>query len=122
VKYRRAWSMAVYRGRLFCGTLPSGRVHSIEAGKNVTLDRELAPGWRHIAAVRRGQKLELFVDGKLSASSAAFDASDYDLTTSQPLRIGFGANDYFRGKLADARLYRGALTAEAIADQAAASK
>jgi hypothetical protein len=33
VKYRRAWSMAVFQGRLFCGTLPSGHVHSVEAGK-----------------------------------------------------------------------------------------
>ncbi|HUE72903.1 MAG TPA: LamG domain-containing protein [Pirellulaceae bacterium] len=117
VKYRRAWSMAVYRGRLFCGTLPSGRVHSIEAGKNVTLDRELAPGWRHIAAVRRAGKLELFVDGKLTASSTLFDPSQYDLTSAQPFRIGIGANDYFRGTLADVRLYRGGLTAEAIAQQ-----
>jgi hypothetical protein len=117
VKYRRAWSMAVYRGRLFCGTLPSGHVHSIEAGKNVTLDRELAPGWRHIAAVRHGDRLELFVDGKLAAKSAAFDSQQYDLSSSQPLRIGFGANDYFRGKLADVRLYRGAISAEAIAEQ-----
>lgn len=120
VKYRRAWSMAVYRGRLFCGTLPSGHVHSIEAGKNVTLDRELASGWRHIAAVRRGEKLELFVDGKLVAQSTAFDPRQFDLSTSQPLRIGFGANDYFCGKLSDVRLYRGALPAEAIAEQFAA--
>ncbi|MEX2027631.1 MAG: LamG domain-containing protein, partial [Pirellulaceae bacterium] len=86
--------------------------------KNVTLDRELAPDWRHIAAVRRGDRLELFVDGKLAASSSPFDPAQYDLSHSQPLRIGFGANDYFRGKLADVRLYRGALMAEAIGEHA----
>jgi hypothetical protein len=114
VKYRRAWSMAVFQGRLFCGTLPSGHVHSIEAGKNVTLGRELAPGWRHIAAVRRGGKLELFVDGQRAGESTAFAPQQFDLRNEQPLRIGFGAHDYFSGKLADVRLYRGALSAEAI--------
>src|SRR5262249_54951995 len=48
VKYRRAWTMAACQGRLFCGTLPSGRVLSIEAGRNVTYDQELAGGWRHL--------------------------------------------------------------------------
>ena len=118
VKYRRAWSMAIYQGRLFCGTLPSGRVHSIEAGKNVTFDRELSAGWHHLAAVRRGHRLELFVDGKLVAKSAEFDPSAFDLTTAQPLKIGFGAHDHFCGKLADVRLYAGALTAKEIAAQA----
>ncbi len=63
VKYRRAWSMAVYQGRLFVGTLPSGRVLSIEAGKNVTYDHEFPSGWHHIAAVRGDRSLKLFVDG-----------------------------------------------------------
>ena len=36
VKYRRAWTLAQFQGRLFCGTLPSGRVLSIEAGRNAT--------------------------------------------------------------------------------------
>lgn len=122
VKYRRAWSMAVFQGRLFCGTLPSGHVHSIEAGKNVTYDRELAPGWRHIAAVRRGSKLELFVDGQRVAESTDFDPSQFDISNQQPLRIGFGAHDYFRGRIADMRLYRGALSGEAIRSQFAEAK
>ncbi|MBI3467907.1 MAG: LamG domain-containing protein [Planctomycetes bacterium] len=113
-KYRRAWSMAVFQGRLFCGTLPSGRVHSIEAGRNVTYDRELVPGWRHITAVRRGNRLELYIDGEPVARSAEFRPEDYDLTVTQPLRIGFGAHDYFRGRIADIRLYQGALDPQAI--------
>jgi hypothetical protein len=114
VKYRRAWSMAVYQGRLFVGTLPSGRVLSIEAGRNATYDRELPAGWRHITAVRRGAKLQLFVDGQLVSESSAFEPGDYDLTNSQPLHIGFGAQDHYRGQLAHVRLYRGALTAAEI--------
>jgi hypothetical protein len=114
VKYRRVWSMAVFQGRLFCGTLPSGHVLSIEAGKNATLDRELRPGWRHVAAIRRGGRLELLVDGEPAGRSAEFRPADYDLTTKAPLRIGLGAHDYFRGRLADVRLYRGALSPEAV--------
>ena len=114
VKYRRAWSMAVFQGRLFVGTLPSGHVLSIEAGRNATADRELPAGWHHVAAIRGNDRLQLYVDGKLASESAPFVAKDYDLTNQQPLRIGLGAQDYFRGDLADVRLYRGALSAEQV--------
>jgi hypothetical protein len=114
VKYRRAWTMAQYQGKLFCSTLPSGRVHSLEAGPCVTHDRELAAGWRHVAAVKRGGLLQLHVDGKLVAESARFDPAKYDLTTEGPLSIGAGAGDFFRGALADVRLYRRALDAAEI--------
>ncbi|MBI3861235.1 MAG: LamG domain-containing protein [Planctomycetia bacterium] len=110
VKYRRAWSMAVFQGRLFVGALPSGRVLSIEAGRNATYDRELAAGWHHVAAVRGGGKLQLYVDGKLVGESAVLTPGDFNLTNRQPLRIGFGAQDYFRGDLTDVQLYRGALS------------
>lgn len=114
VKYRRVWSMAVYNGRLFAGTLPSGRVHSIEFGKCVTSDRELQPGWRHVAAVRDGRRLKLYVDGELVAASSEFEPDDYDLTTSRPLRIGSGPHDHFNGRLSDLRLLNGALTADEV--------
>jgi|694.fasta_scaffold07396_8 hypothetical protein len=109
VKYRRAWSMAAYQGRLFIGTLPSGCVKSLEAGKNVTYDQALTTGWHHIAATRSEKLLKLYIDGKLVAESSAFEGQDYDLTVNQPLQIGFGAQDFFRGRLADVRIYRGEL-------------
>lgn len=115
VRYRRAWSMAVFEGRLFCGTLPSGRVHALQAGACVTHDRELPPGWRHLAAVREGDRLKLFVGGKLVATSSPFDGSAFDLTNERPLLIGFGQHDYFRGSLSDVRLYERALTPEEVA-------
>jgi hypothetical protein len=115
VKYRRAWTMAQYKGRLFCSTLPSGRVHSLEAGPCVTHDRELPPGWHHVAAVKHGGRLKLYLDGKPVAESVAFDPAKFDLTTEAPLLIGAGAGDYFRGELADVRLYPRALSAEEIA-------
>ncbi len=110
VRYRRAWSMAVFQGKLFCGTLPSGHVFSIEAGKSVTYDHALPTGWVHLAAVRVADQLRLYVDGKLVATSSRFAADDFDISNDQPLKIGFGAHDYFNGKLKNVRIYRRALT------------
>lgn len=121
VKYRRAWSMAVYQGRLFVGTLPSGRVLSIEAGKNATYDRELTPGWHHIAAVRGDRSLKLYIDGKQVAESSHFEPNDFDLTHSKPLQIGFGSQDHFRGRISNVRLFRGALSLEQITQLASES-
>jgi hypothetical protein len=114
VKYRRAWSMAVHRGRLFVGALPSGRVLSLEAGRNSTWDYAFPTEWRHVAAVRDSDRLRLYVDGQVVAESALFAGGSFDLSNSQPLRIGFGAQDFFQGDLADIRLYRGALTPDQV--------
>ena len=111
---RRVWSMAVCRGRLFGGTLPSGRVMSIQAGRMATHDHALAPGWRHLAAVRQGNHLRLHVDGKLVARSAEFRPADYDLTNARPLKIGFGVGHHFRGSMSDLRLYARALKDEEV--------
>ncbi len=114
VLYRRVWSMAVYQGRLYCGTLPSGRVHSIEAGRCATYDRALKPGWRLLAGVRRGDRLELYVDGELVAVSSVLAPAAFDISTDAPLRIGFGPHDYFRGRIGDVRLYGHALSPMAL--------
>jgi hypothetical protein len=113
--------MAVFGGRLFCGTLPSGRVHALDAGVSVTHDKELKSGWRHLAAVREQSRLKLFVDGEPVADSSA-DAAALDVTNSAPLLIGFGGHDYFRGSLSDLRLYGCALSTEEIAELAAPRK
>lgn len=114
VRYRRAWTMAEYRGQVFCSTLPSGKVHSFEAGRNVAAGRTLAPGWHHVAAIRSGRQLQLWVDGQLSAESRTFNPDDYDLRTSAPLRIGFGQSDVFRGQLSEVRLYNRSLKASEV--------
>jgi hypothetical protein len=74
----------------------------------------LPPGWRHVAAVKQGGVLRLYVEGKAIAESARFDATKYDLTADVPLLIGAGAGDSFNGTLADVRLYRRALSAAEI--------
>ena len=119
VKYRRVWSMAQYKGRLFAGVLPSGHIHSVEVGKNATYDHALEPGWRHLAAVRDGDRLKLYIDGERVAESTTFDAGDYELSSKQKLMVGYGANDLLNGRLHDLRLYSGALTGEEVADLAA---
>jgi hypothetical protein len=114
VPRRRAWTMAVFQGRLFVGTLPSGHVHSIEIGRNVTHDYELPTGWVHLAAVRDAVHLRLHVNGKLVAKSTTFKAEDFDLSNDKPLEIGFGAHDHFNGKLSDVRMYDRALSSDEI--------
>lgn len=114
VIYRRAWSMTVFRGRLFAGTLPSGHVRSFEAGKSVTFDKELPAGWRHVAAVRERDQLQLYLDGKLAAKSSAFQPTDYDVSNDMPLRLGFGPNDHFLGTMRDVRIYERALTTQEV--------
>jgi hypothetical protein len=108
--YRRAWTMAAFDGRLFCSTLPSGRVHSLEAGPCVTFDRELPHGWQHVTAVKRGGVLQLSVNGTRVAESRPFEPARFDLTNEAPLRIGAGSGDYFHGSLSDVRFYRRALS------------
>lgn len=114
VKYRRVWTMAVFQGRLFAGTLPSGKVHSVEIGRNVTYDKALKSGWRHLAAVRDSDHLKLYIDGELVAKSAQFDAGNFDLSCNKPLRIGHGTTDHFCGRMSDLRLYDRAVTADEI--------
>jgi len=122
VKYRRAWTMAQYKGKLFCSTLPSGHVHSLEAGPCITHDRELASGWHHITAVKQGGTLRLHVDGKVVAESTRFDPAKFDLTTDEPMFIGAGAGNFFNGAMSDVRLYSRALNTEEIGQLQAAFK
>ena len=110
VRYRRVWTMAVYNGKLFAGTLPSGHVHCMEAGAMATVDRELPPGWHHLAAVKSGDRLRVYLDGQLAAESTPLGPPEYDLADNEPLNIGFGAHDRLSGLLSDVRLYGRALS------------
>jgi hypothetical protein len=116
---RRVWSIAVFGGRLYAGTLPSGHVHSFGAGRLATWDRTFPAGWHHVAAVKRAGRLALYVDGRTVAWSEPFHAGEYDLSTDRPLQIGFGAYEHFHGLLSDVRLYRRALDEAEIGQLAA---
>lgn len=114
VRYRRAWTMAEHEGRVYCSTLPSGHVHAMEFGQNVTWGAIRPSVWQHIAAVRRGEFLELYVDGQRVSRSARTLNPSIDLDHHWPLRIGSGMNHGFRGALADVRLHQRALSPEEI--------
>jgi len=116
----RPSAMTIYGGRFYVGVWDweydlGGQVYSMEAGKCVSADRPLPGGWRHIAAVRADNKLRLYIDGKLESESIAFVSGHYDLTNDEPLKIGFGESDYFRGDMCDVRLYDRALSDDEVA-------
>lgn len=92
----------------------AGRVYAMEAGKNVSLDDDLGNGWVHVIAVRERGHLKLYVNGDLRVTSPAFDNSDYDVSNSESLVIGLGAQNYFSGILDDLRIYRGALSPDQV--------
>jgi hypothetical protein len=124
-EWGRVTSLAIHDGKLFAGlgNCTSARVDTVadpgdvfgkvfwmQAGQCVSYDTDMGPGWKHIAAVRDGSGLRLYVNGERVAESEAFKRSDYDVTVEQPLRIGFGQVDYFNGKLSDVRVYNEALS------------
>ena len=115
VLYRRAHAMGVYRGELFCGTLPSANVFSLQAGLAVSHDRALEIGWRHIAAVRAGGTIALYVDGRLAASRADDDPTQsLDLGAGSTLWLGGGPQTGLDGEIAGVRLYDRALEADEV--------
>jgi hypothetical protein len=125
-EWSRITSMSVFDGKLFASTgsctssvldAPCdvrGKVFCMEAGKAASFDKDLGAGWKHVAAVRKGGRLALYIDGNLVAESDEFEPGDYDLSIDRPLRIGFGQSEYFDGRMADVRLYKGALNEGAI--------
>lgn len=114
VKYRRAWSMAVYNGQLFCGTLPSGHVWSLQTGQGVSHDASLKPGLRHVAATRDGNTLTLYAEGEVVGKRSVGDGA-ITVDNDAPMTLGFGAHDYFNGRIKDLRIYNRALEAADVA-------
>lgn len=109
VNLRRVWTFAVHGGRLYAGTLPTGRVWRMQAGAMASADRPLPGGWRHVAAVRRGGVLELYLDGDLIQRSWQFHPRHFQLDNHVPLTLGFGRHEHLRGMLSDVHLYGDAL-------------
>ena len=128
-EWSRVTGLTIYEGKLFAsiGSCTSavvdtpadpadvlGKVFSMEAGRCASSDNDLGPGWKHIAAARERGRLKLYVDGKLAGKSSAFEPSDYDVSTGQPLRIGCGQTDCFSGRMSEVRIYNRALSASNI--------
>lgn len=120
--WTRASSLTVYQGKLFSSTatcyraqinppVPDdirGKVFEFGAGAAVSVDRDLGAGWKQIAAVRDGQTLKLYVDGKQAATAKAATPG-IDVSNDAPLQIGFGPQAHFHGKIREVRFYNRAL-------------
>lgn len=127
VSWNRVPCMTVFQGKLYAGTstchgraeahpnTDAGKVFSWEAGKSVSYDDDIGTEWRHVVAVKHGDTLGLFIDGKSVANSSKFARPRFLLTNQNPLLIGFGAKNYFAGHMNDLRIYNRALAEEEIA-------
>lgn len=122
VRYRRAGSMVVFGGELFVGTLPSAHVHSMQVGAVATHDRSLSPGWRHLAGVRDGRRVTLYLDGVPVATAEGEIEGRLSPRPDTPLVLGGGPRASLEGELADVRLWDRALDPAAIAGIAAAGR
>jgi hypothetical protein len=119
--WSRASSLTVFQDKMYVTTADCyravlsktkpdeirGKVYSFKVGEGVSYDRDIGPGWKHVAAVRDGDAMKIYVDGKLAATQAT--AEKLDASNHVPLRIGFGPQSYFSGKLRDVRLYNRAI-------------
>ncbi len=115
VRYRRAASMVVFGGELYVGTLPSARVHSLRAGSVASNDRSLSPGWHHLAGVRYGSRVTLYVDGEVVATTDGGVGGALAPAPGTPLTLGGGPRAGLEGELADVRLWDRALDAATVA-------
>jgi hypothetical protein len=120
--WSRASSLTVFGGKLYASTATCyrtrldpprpdevrGKVFAFEAGANVSHDRDLGPGWKHLAAIRDKGELRLYVDGRLTAS-AKFGQDALDVANDAPFWIGRGPTASFCGKIREVRLYDRAL-------------
>jgi hypothetical protein len=111
VRYRRAWTLAELNGRLYCSTLPSGHIWSVQAGVSVQHHAAFPDGWHDVAAVRAGHRLLLYVDGQEVAVADIRADHAINLQSTAPLRIGAGMNGSLNGQLRDLKIHRRALTA-----------
>jgi hypothetical protein len=120
VRYRRAASMVVFRGELFVGTLPSAHVHSLRAGAVATCDSSLSAGWHHLAGVRSGGRVTLFVDGAAVATGGGDAGAErsFERGPDVPLVLGGGPRAGFEGDLAAVRLWDRALHPDEVGDLA----
>ena len=119
--WNRVPCMTIYQGKLYAGTSTchgradtsditnAGKVFSWEAGKSVSYDHDLGTEWKYVVAVRESNHLKLYIDGKLVSTSPLADA-DFNVSNNKNLLIGFGAEDYFSGKIRELRIYNRALS------------
>ena len=84
-----------------------GSVHAVATGTVATTPRTLEPGWRHIAGVRRGGTLTVYVDGREAA--VARGAPSGSVATAAALRVGEDETGRYAGSIDGFRAFDRAL-------------
>lgn len=90
----------------------------IEGGGNASLPGEPIPfgAWTHIAVVKNGADLALYLNGELRQQGKA--PSSLDQTTAANIALGanpnYSGNEYYTGRLSDFALYAKAMNAEQV--------
>ncbi|MEQ7009747.1 LamG-like jellyroll fold domain-containing protein [Actinopolymorpha sp. B17G11] len=128
-EWSRVTSLTQHAGMLFASTgsctgaaadAPAdvrGTVHAMSAGVTATTAHSLEPGRHHIAAVRRGGAVSVYVDGRLAAT--AHGEVTGSLATVAGLRVGPDVPGAFRGEVQDFGAYDHALDRREIEELAA---
>jgi len=96
-----------------------GSVHALGVGIVATTPTSLEPGWHHLAARSRGNRVSIHVDGRQAATATG--QLSRPATTSVPLRIGEDETGPYRGRLIGFRIDQRPLDDREIAALAAAA-
>ena len=124
--------VVVARGGAYCGYslyvmdgMPKFGIHREEEGPTYIAagKQSLDDSWRHLAGVVAKDRIELYVDGKLAATS---EIPDYlPSNCGQGMEIGFDVSnspaeivDAFQGIIDEVKAFRTALSAEEIGEEA----
>lgn len=86
-----------------------GRVVSLQAGWMTACERRLDAAWLDVVAQRRGDRLSLYVNGERVSGSYRPGANPFHLDNACDLTIGRGPQGSFYGRIADVRIYAGAI-------------
>jgi len=124
--------VVVARGGAFCGYslylldgVPKFGIHREQDGPTYIAagEQTLDNSWRHLAGVVAKDRIELYVDGKLAATT---EIPDYlPSNCGQGMEIGFDVSnspaeivDSFQGIIDEVKAFRTAISAEEIAEEA----
>jgi hypothetical protein len=125
-EWTRITSLTSFGGKLFAGigsctgsVLDApldvrGEVHELETGQSVSYDGELGANERHVAAVRSGDNLALYIDGELVACSVLEGGSSLDVANEEPWLIGNGGVGPFDGRIREVQIYGRALSVDEV--------
>ena len=60
--------------------------------------------------MKKSDSLQLYINGNLVSRRDISDATEFNLLLDSPIKIGFGPNKHFNGKIREFRIYKRALS------------